>query len=255
MIPALALCGALTRSFAGIPNSRAPLITRAAYIAADVPDHKILQGANATDLMKAAYSGEVQRMKSILDAGIDDVNAQDGYGWTAFRYAIRGKQPQAALLLGLNYSADMDLPSKSGRTPLMSACGNNMEEMARGLVNLGADLSAVDQNGLRAFEHARTPAIKDLVDPAKEPRNQVLKVDLKVEVAKPPVLLNAEVKTPVAEAAGTVAAVAKVPEPEISESSLTLLVKTGEQWRFRVAATPKKRSLWRRIRGLFTKNN
>lgn len=260
VILALALFRATDRSFVGTPNSGAPLGARAAYIAADVPDHKILEGANATKLMLAAYNGQVQQMRSLLDSGAD-VNAQDDYGWTAFRYAIRGKQPQAALLLKLNYSADIDLPSNSGRTPLMSACGNNMEEMVRGLVNLGADLDAVDKNGLRASDHAKMQLIKDMVDPAKELRDHIMtKTDLKAGVAEVRKVPDDEVTADEAKAAGTTAPVAKASDSDVSEGSV--LVKKGEKWRFllpktkaRDASTAKKKSLWQRIRGLFRKSS
>jgi len=244
VILALALFRATDRSFAGISNSGAPLSARAAYIAADVPDHKILEGANGTKLMMAAYNGQVQQMTSLLDSGAD-VNAQDDYGWTAFRYAIRGKQPQAALLLKLNYSADLDLPSNSGRTPLMSACGNNMEEMVRGLVNLGADLGAFDKNGLRAVDHAKMQSIKDLVDPATELRDHMLNADSQSGVTE----VKADEAKPVV----------KGPESDVLEGSV--LVKKGEKWRFvpktktQDASAAKKKSLWQRIRGLFRKSS
>jgi len=76
-----------------------------------------------------------------------------------------------ARMLAVTFKADINLPSKSGRTPLMSAVGNNLQEMVKGLVNCGADLSAVDNEGLTAFDLAQSDAIKAMVDPAnaKEP--------------------------------------------------------------------------------------
>jgi len=136
------------------------------YIAADIPDHKILSAAGANQVMIAAYNGQLDTIKDAIRDGVD-VNAQDDYGWTAIRYAVRNNQAEAALLLCTEYKADINLPSKSGRTPLMSAAGNNLQEMVRGLVNLGANLTAVDQSGSTALSYAKTAEIKDMVDPDK----------------------------------------------------------------------------------------
>jgi len=136
------------------------------YIAADVPDHKILSAAGANEVMIAAYNGQLDTIKTAIRDGVN-VNAQDDYGWTAIRYAVRNNQAEAALLLCTEYKADINLPSKSGRTPLMSAAGNNLQEMVRGLVNLGANLTAVDQSGSTALSYAKTAEIKDMVDPDK----------------------------------------------------------------------------------------
>jgi len=167
---------------------------KAPLVSADIPKHRLGLETSATPLMKAAWEGDTQILYSLLtgtrgEEVVEDINAQDEYGWTAMRYAVRNQQAAAARMLAVDFKADINLASKSGRTPLMSAAGNNLEEMVKGLVNCGADLTAVDNEGLTAFDLAPNDAIKAMIDPAtaKEP-----------EVEKEPALSWEEVTEDVA---------------------------------------------------------
>lgn len=141
-------------------------------ISADIPIHRLGLESSATLLMKAAYEGDTQKLYAILSGApgypTDDINAQDEFGWTAMRYAVRNSQAAAARFLAVDFKADINLASKSGRTPLMSAAGNNLQEMVKGLVNCGADLTADDNEGFTAFDHARLDSIKAMVDPTSQ---------------------------------------------------------------------------------------
>eukprot|EP00440_Ansanella_granifera_P018577 gb/GFBE01020178.1/.p1 GENE.gb/GFBE01020178.1/~~gb/GFBE01020178.1/.p1 ORF type:complete len:237 (+),score=35.62 gb/GFBE01020178.1/:1-711(+) len=147
------------------PSARDLRTKRAAYIAADIPEHKILEDAGASPLMVAAWKGNATLVRALVEAG-NDVNSQDDYGWTPIRYAVRNNQAATALAL-VELGADVDKPSKTGRTPLMSAAGNGLEEMCRGLINCGADVQATDNNGLTAWQHARfrKASLRELVRP------------------------------------------------------------------------------------------
>jgi len=145
-------------------------------VSADIPKHALGLESSATPLMKAAWKGDTVKMNSLLtgtrgEKVVEDINEQDEFGWTALRYAVRNQKADAARMLAVTFKADVNLASNSGRTPLMSAAGNNLEEMVKGLVNSGADITAVDNEGLTAFDHSQTDAIKAMVDPAnaKEP--------------------------------------------------------------------------------------
>mmetsp|Transcript_13113 Transcript_13113/g.27497 ORF Transcript_13113/g.27497 Transcript_13113/m.27497 type:complete len:213 (-) Transcript_13113:123-761(-) len=117
----------------------------------DKPQHAILEGA--TPLMEAAFAGEAAKVDELIKAGAD-VNGQDGYGWTAFRYAVRNNKLEAAKTL-LNAGADMNIASKTGRTPLMSVASNGLEEMCRLMMDSGdVDIMASDKEGRTAYECA-----------------------------------------------------------------------------------------------------
>ncbi|CAK9007951.1 Putative ankyrin repeat protein MM_0045, partial [Durusdinium trenchii] len=81
------------------------------------------------------------------------LDAQDLYGWTALRYAVRADQVEAAEAL-IEGGADMNLSSKSGRTPLMSAASNGIADMVKLLLDAGADAKAVDST---IFEESEVP--------------------------------------------------------------------------------------------------
>merc|ERR1719161_1339591 len=105
---------------------------KASLISADIPKHRLGLETSATPLMKAAWEGDTQTLYSLLtgtrgEEVVEDINAQDEFGWTAIRYAVRNQQAAAARMLAVDFKADINLPSKSGRTPLMSAAGNSLE--------------------------------------------------------------------------------------------------------------------------------
>ncbi|CAE7576009.1 unnamed protein product [Symbiodinium natans] len=129
----------------------------------DKPAHPILD-SGCTDLMQAAYKGDTGKVKDLVEKGAD-INGQDAYGWTAVRYAVRNRQLDSVQAL-LDLGADINLASKTGRTPLMSAAGNGLEEICKLLVEQGdADIMALDDGGKTAYDLAlRTgPLGSDLI--------------------------------------------------------------------------------------------
>ncbi|CAK9108530.1 unnamed protein product [Durusdinium trenchii] len=93
-----------------------------------------------------------QEVKGYVKNGAK-LDAQDLYGWTALRYAVRADQVEAAEAL-IEGGADMNLSSKSGRTPLMSAASNGIADMVKLLLDAGADAKAVDST---IFEESEVP--------------------------------------------------------------------------------------------------
>eukprot|EP00439_Symbiodinium_sp_Y106_P050272 s1303_g6.t1 len=145
----------------------------------DKPKHPILD-SGCTELMQAAYKGDTKKaptrfaqrtamcfsaeVKALVDGGAD-INQQDAYGWTAVRYAVRNRQVKSTQTL-LDLGADVNIASKTGRTPLMSAAGNGLEELCKLLVEQGdADIMAADEGGKTAYDLAlRTgPLGSDLI--------------------------------------------------------------------------------------------
>ncbi|CAL1126821.1 unnamed protein product [Cladocopium goreaui] len=76
---------------------------------------------------------------------------KDLYGWTALRYAVRADKVKAAKAL-IEGGADMNIPSKSGRTPLMSAASNGIADMVKLLLDSGADPKVKNEGGYTAYE-------------------------------------------------------------------------------------------------------
>mmetsp|Transcript_23895 Transcript_23895/g.60826 ORF Transcript_23895/g.60826 Transcript_23895/m.60826 type:complete len:181 (+) Transcript_23895:87-629(+) len=126
-------------------------------------------GGGINKLMEAAHAGDADKLKELIAAG-EELNAQDDYGWTPLRFAVRSQRFVAAQTL-LDAGADPNLPSKSGRTPLMSAVGNRLEEMVSLLIKGGADPSVKDSKGQTAYDLASrggptgSDMIRELVKP------------------------------------------------------------------------------------------
>lgn len=153
-------------AFANIQAAHTSLTARQAYIAAEIPEHKVLQDAGASPLMIAAWAGDDAKIKSLVDDGAV-LDEQDDFGWTAIRYAVRNSKPAAAQTL-VDLGADVNLASKTGRTPLMSSAGNGLVDMVDGLLKSGADVTLKDNNGMTALEHARfgMPQLKEMLQVA-----------------------------------------------------------------------------------------
>eukprot|EP00443_Scrippsiella_acuminata_P018103 CAMPEP_0115221822 /NCGR_PEP_ID=MMETSP0270-20121206/28170_1 /TAXON_ID=71861 /ORGANISM="Scrippsiella trochoidea, Strain CCMP3099" /LENGTH=231 /DNA_ID=CAMNT_0002635939 /DNA_START=50 /DNA_END=743 /DNA_ORIENTATION=- len=106
--------------------------------------------ADTTPLMLAAYKGDTEEVRGYAEGGAADLDAQDAYGWTALRYAVRAGHADAAMAL-IESGANIDLASNSGRTPLMSAAGNGLPEMVEMLIKAGADTKVENKAGETAF--------------------------------------------------------------------------------------------------------
>lgn len=118
----------------------------------DKPQHAILE-VGTTPLMEAAFKGDAAKVKELAEAGAE-LDAQDTFGWTAIRYAVRNAKFDAAKEL-MAKGANTNIASKSGRTPLMSAAANGLAEMCELLVDQGdADVMALDDRGMTAFDMA-----------------------------------------------------------------------------------------------------
>jgi len=107
----------------------------------------------ATLLMAAAIGNDSKEITRLAAGDKTGLNAQDDYGWTALRYAVRAGNLKAAKQL-IEEGADVNVPSKSGRTPLMSAAGNKLSKEVSFLLQNGADANLKDGDGRTAYEIA-----------------------------------------------------------------------------------------------------
>jgi len=120
---------------------------------------------NANDesaLMLAALRGNLQAARALiaLDA---DVNKT---GWAPLHYAASGttQEAKAMVALLLQESAYIDAASPNGTTPLMMAVRYGQADVARLLVEEGADPQLKNELGLTALDFARQADRADMVE-------------------------------------------------------------------------------------------
>lgn len=118
---------------------------------------------NAKDespLMLAAIRGNVEAARALI-AKDADVNKT---GWTPLHYAASGTTPQQAAIaaLLLENHAYIDAASPNGTTPLMMAVSYGTDDVAKLLLDEGADPTLRNQVGLGAADFARRADRKDL---------------------------------------------------------------------------------------------
>lgn len=131
-----------------VPTSRGASPVARASLGFD--DSGALGDGGTTPLMMAAHNGDAEEVKGYIKNGAN-LDAQDLYGWTALRYAVRADKVKAAKAL-IEGGADMNIASKSGRTPLMSAASNGIADMVKLLLDSGADPKVKNKGGYTAYE-------------------------------------------------------------------------------------------------------
>lgn len=120
---------------------------------------------NANDesaLMLAALRGNLQAARALI-ARDADVNKT---GWTPLHYAASGttQEAKAMVALLLEESAYIDAASPNGTTPLMMAVRYGQADVARLLVEEGADPQLKNELGLAALDFARQADRADMVE-------------------------------------------------------------------------------------------
>lgn len=110
-------------------------------------------GASLTPLAAAARAGNWQTMAILLKAGADP-NLRSGFAdWTPVMHAIHKDQERAMVAL-LEAGADANRGGANGYTPLMMAAAYGYTQMARDLLNYGADPYAESRSGATALSFA-----------------------------------------------------------------------------------------------------
>jgi ankyrin repeat protein len=99
-----------------------------------------------TRLHYAAYTGDLVRIRALVKAGAD-INALDYTGATPLMWACGTSHEDAAHLL-LDLGADGTIrKDKYGTSALHFACHEGFVSVIRRLVEMGADINALDNNG------------------------------------------------------------------------------------------------------------
>ena len=102
----------------------------------------------------AAIKGAPRTTVELLAAKGADVNWANGYGDTALHNATIGDQVELVRTLGGTHGADLNAQDKGGYTPLHYAAEyGETASAARALLELGADASLREYDGLTALEY------------------------------------------------------------------------------------------------------
>lgn len=96
-------------------------------------------------IVYAAENGHVEKVKELLDAGIDP-NVQDSSGNTPLAIATDYGRIEIVRVL-LEAGADPNLQDRSGHTPIIYTGRFGQIEIAELLIDYGADLNACDEEG------------------------------------------------------------------------------------------------------------
>ena len=97
---------------------------------------------------KVVYDNDLEKFKEMVTA-LDDINAQNKYGWTLLHITIRRDRREMVAFL-LESGADINKTDAVGWTPLMEAIMDDMPELVKTLVDAGADKSIANQRGATA---------------------------------------------------------------------------------------------------------
>lgn len=107
------------------------------------------------EIIKAAKSGDVDRVKRLLATDAALIHARDSDGSTPLHCAA-WKGHQAVVVVLLNAGADVNARNNNGHwgtTPLHAAAHANQAAIAELLIKHGADVNAPDLNGQTPLHH------------------------------------------------------------------------------------------------------
>jgi ankyrin repeat protein len=105
--------------------------------------------------IKAAKSGDVEKLRVLLDADADLIPARDADGSTALHCAT-WKGHQAIVTFLLSAGAVVNIHNNNehwGTTPLHAAAHANQATIAKMLIENGADVNAQDKDGKTPLHH------------------------------------------------------------------------------------------------------
>lgn len=126
----------------------------------------VIHAAPNEDLINAAMESDLAGVQRALDAGADP-NAKDAKGVAAIWHACwttRDNTPIVQLLIARGASVNVRNMTGQGNrtTPLMGAANFNLTEMARVLLDAGADINSADGGGMTALSMASEPGKEEI---------------------------------------------------------------------------------------------
>jgi hypothetical protein len=105
-------------------------------------------------LHAAAYSGNFEMVRILIEYDPAYINAKDEDGWTPLLWASEGRNSEdgSVVRLLLEHGADINVQSRNGWTPLHEASCYGALEVVRLLLEHGADVEAKDNDGKTALQ-------------------------------------------------------------------------------------------------------
>lgn len=131
---------------------------------ADHAAHTEDTGDGITPLHTAAFNGDLETVKKILEEKSIDVNATDKYRWTPLHDAVLNGHIEIVKLL-LVAGAQLNVQDvEEAYTPLHEAARMNRKEIVQILLAAGADTSIRDADKNTALDVAQKFGFQDIVD-------------------------------------------------------------------------------------------
>ena len=111
------------------------------------PGAVLSAGDQEPPIIKAALDGDLDKLRSLIDAGAD-VNAEDNEGTTPLMLAAyEGYEEVVKILIEAGADVVNARDSTYGKTPLMWAAAGGHESAVKILIEAGADVKAEDNDG------------------------------------------------------------------------------------------------------------
>jgi ankyrin repeat protein len=128
-------------------------ITQSKAIAQTKCSKNQFQASEGMELMKRAInSGDVAKVKGLLAKGFD-LTERDEYCWTALMWAVTDKSVEIARAL-IDYGADVNAQNHNGASLLWYASFHDRADMVELLLSAGADANIKDDIGQTALTFA-----------------------------------------------------------------------------------------------------
>ena len=114
---------------------------------------KISKGTSEADqLFKATLSGDVEKVREILECGKCTVSCTDSIGWTPLHWACNKGHVDVVRMLVSDFRADMTIQTLFGNTPLLLAAINKHDNVVHALLSdSGYLVDAKGQDGYTAL--------------------------------------------------------------------------------------------------------
>ncbi|KAL7302498.1 hypothetical protein TKK_0005141 [Trichogramma kaykai] len=126
-------------------------------------DDTLTQPCGKTALMHAAYCTDDPEVLQVLIRKGADPSKTDMHGWNCLFYAIIGRRSKNVIGLLRDKTISIESRDDEGRTPLMISVYLSSYEIFEQLIEMGADVDAIDRHGLSVLHIAILKRSRDCV--------------------------------------------------------------------------------------------